>query len=319
MNNKPDSGKLSIGDIISFIALLILGGTVFFGMNFITLGNKIPSIVVALLLFLVMIVFVFLAAHAKAQNRNQDIWRKVEYIMLGLYAMALIPCYIYSAKFFDVQLGKQEITKIVNKDIEDINNMFADYTKNCESRSGNYQTELEALLKSQEGRERIVHLLELDKRADEVKLSDIEQAAESFSDYLLKGRDISALKLEKNKLVENCESNFKNWNILLISQYVSELGEAKEKYAKRLEEIYSNKKSAIEKEAPEFDTDSYVNESNIKNKFTDSSDFSMLGFIATIILGGLGLVKWLFGEKSTVVPMKEGDADVIREDGGFTY
>ena len=37
---KTNSGNLSKGDIISFIALLILGVTVFFGMNFVTLGNK---------------------------------------------------------------------------------------------------------------------------------------------------------------------------------------------------------------------------------------------------------------------------------------
>ena len=317
--SKSNSGNLSIGDVISFVALLILGVVVFFGMNFMTLGNKIPSIVVAALLFIVMLVFVFLAAHAKAQDRNQETWKKVQYAMLGLYFLALIPCYIYSAKFFDIQLGKQEITQIVDNDIEDINNMFADYTKKCESRTNNYQTELEALLKSNEGREQIVRILKLSKSADEVKQSDIEQAIESFSDYLLKGRDISALKSEKRNLVENCETNFKNWNILFISQYVSELGESKAKYASRLEEIYTSKKSEIETEAPEFDTSSYVNESNIKDKFTSISGFSVLGLIAIIILGGLGLVKWLFGEKSLVVPMREGAASTITDDGGYTF
>lgn len=317
--NQTSSGNLSKGDIISFVALIIMGVTVFFGMNFMTLGNKIPSIVVAVLLFIVMLVFVFLAAHAKAQDRNQDTWKKVEYAMLGLYVLALIPCYIYSAKFFDVQLEKQEITQIVDKDIDDINSMFADYTKKCESRSSNYQTELEALIKSDEGREQIVRMLELDKKPSEVKQSDIEQAAESFSAFLLKGRDISALKAEKKSLVENCETNFKNWNILFIPQYVSELGEAKEKYAEKLEEIYSKKKSAFEKEAPEFDTSSYINKSNIKDKFSTSSGFSISGLIAIIILGGLGLVKYLLGEKSTVIPMKHGDATIITEDGGYTF
>lgn len=317
--NQSKSGNLSKGDIISFIALLILGVTVFFGMNFMTLGNKIPSIVVALLLFIVMMVFVFLAAHAKAQDRNQETWKKVEYAMLALYILALIPCYIYSSKFFDIQLGKSEITQIVNNDIDDINNMFADYTKKCESRSSNYQTELEALLSSEEGRKQIVRVLDLEKDPDDVKRSDIEQATESFSDYLLKGRDISALKSEKKQLVENCETNFKNWNILFIPQFVSELSEAKEKYANQLEKIYSKKKSALENQAPEFDTDAYVNESDIKDKFTSSSGFSVLGLIAILVLGVLGLVKWLLGEKSSVIPIKEGTANTITEDGGFTF
>ena len=80
---KNNSDNLSKGDIISFVAIILLGVTVFFGMNFSTLGDKVPSIVVAILLVVVMTVFVFLAAHAKAQNRNQSMWKNVEYAMLG--------------------------------------------------------------------------------------------------------------------------------------------------------------------------------------------------------------------------------------------
>lgn len=316
---QSNSKNLSVSDIISVVALLILGVTVFFGVNFMTLGNKIPSIVIAVLLFIIMMVFVFLAAHAKAQDRNQETWKKVEYIMLVLYIIALIPCYMFSAKFFDIQMGKQEIVDIVNKDVEDINNMFTDYTKKCKSRSSNFQTELEALLKSDEGREQIVKILDLKEDGSSVNQSDIEQASKSFSDFLLKGSDISSLMAEKKELVENCETNFKNWNILFIPQHVSELGDAKKKYAKKLEEIYSKKKNALEKETPSFDTSSYVNESNIKDKFSTSSGFSVLGLIAIIILGALGLVKYLLGEKSTVIPMKNGSANTITEDGGYTF
>ena len=114
---KQNSDNLSKGDIISFVALLLLGVTVFFGMNFKTLGDKVPSIVVAILLVVVMTVFVFLAAHAKAQNRNQAMWKNVEYAMLGLYVVALIPCYLYAAKFFDVQFAKSEIMTQVRHEI----------------------------------------------------------------------------------------------------------------------------------------------------------------------------------------------------------
>lgn len=99
---KSKSDNLSKGDIISFIALLLLGVTVFFGMNFSTLGDRIQSVVVSVVLVTLMVVFVFLAAFAKAQNRNQAMWTKVEYAMLFLYVLALIPCYLYSSKFYDI-------------------------------------------------------------------------------------------------------------------------------------------------------------------------------------------------------------------------
>lgn len=316
---NSNSGNLSKGDIISFVALLILGVIVFFGMNFMTLGDKIVSVVVAILLFVVMTVFVYLAAHAKAQDRNQSTWKKVEFAMLGLYVLALIPCYIYSAKFFDIQLGKREIMQQVQNDIDDIDKMFADYNMKCESRSNNYKTELEALLKYDEGRERIVRLLKRDIKPDDVTSGDIEQAIGSFRDYLLKGRDFTALKKEKNTLVENCNTNFKNWNILFIPQYVSELSGAKGKYASELERIFAEQKSPIERGELKFETSEYVKGSNIVDKFKSSSDFSILGLIAIIVLGGLGLVKYLLGEKSTVIPMGKGDATTITEDGGFTF
>ena len=40
--------------------------------------------------------------------------------------------------------------------------------------------------------------------------------------------------------------------------------------------------------------------------------------MAVIVLGGLGLLKYIFGEKRTVVDLKEGDATTITDDGGFT-
>lgn len=314
--NNSNPGNLSKSDIISFVSLLILSLTVFIGMNFITLGNKIQSIVVALLICIAMIVFIFLAAHAKAQNRDQKKWKKVQYAMVLLYFIALIPCYIYSAKFFDIQFGKQEITQIVDSDIEDINNMFSDYKKKCESRSENYLTELESMYKSKEGREQIIRLFKLDKKAEELKWSDIEQAPESFRSYLLKV-GFKEIESEKNNLVNNCKSSFKSWSILNMPQYVTELSEAKEKYAARLEEIYSSKKNEIEKEAPEFDTSYYVNKSDIKDRFSSTPGFSMPGLITIIVLGGLGLVKWLFGISSLVIDLKEGEASTIRNEGGF--
>ena len=317
--NNSNSGKLSKGDIISFIALLILGVTVFFGINFMTLGNKISSVVIAILLFIIMIIFVFLAAHAKAQDRNQSTWRKVEYTMITLYIIALIPCYIYSAKFFDIQINKHNIIQISSNDIKDINDMFSDYIRKCEARCNNFQTELEALSKYKEGREQIVKLFKLEKNESQITQNDIEEATESFRKSLLKAPNISNLKSEKNNLLNNCENKFKNWNILLIPYYASELGEAKKSYANKLEEIYSKNINVIEKEAPEFNTISYTRDSNIKDIFRKSSGFSIIGIIAILVLGSLGLIKWILGERSVVIPMKEGNANNITEDGGFTF
>ena len=313
--SQSNSGNLSKGDVISFVALLLLGLVVFFGLNFTMLGNRLPSAMVAVLLFMLMVVFVFLAAYAKAQDFNQDKWKAVEYVMLGFYVIALVPCYLYAGKFFDVMWAKEEITQTVERDMDDIDHMFAEYRKGCESRVGTYQTELEALLESEEGRKRMVRLLDLDKQPEEVSQADVSQAVSSFSDLL----ELSAgpLEEEKEELVMQCEENFKGWDLLFMPQYASELDNAKERYAKGLEEAYASRKSKLEDEAPALDVSSFVRESNIGQMFSSFSSFSFSGLLAVIILGGLGLFKYFWGEKSKRKQLRKGGSDSITEDGGF--
>ena len=317
MSDSKSSGNLSKGDIISFVALLLMGVLVFFGMNFMTLGNRIPSIVVAILTVVLMTVFVFLAAYAKAQDRNHSTWRKVEYAMLSLYILALIPCYIFSAKFFDVQFDKENIMKQVNKDTSDLDKLFADYNRKCESRASAYQIDLEAMMTTPEGRTRIAELIDV-KDPSSITKESINQVVSSFSKSL-KGAEFKALESEKNNLVKNCETNFKNWNIMFIPQYAQELGAAKSKYATELERIYGKTHNNIEKNIPEFETERYINESGIWDTFKSTDKFSVIGLLVVLFLGFLGLVKYLLGDKSTVIPMKQGDTSVIGEDGGFTF
>ena len=317
MRDSKSSGNLSKGDIISFVALLLMGVLVFFGMNFMTLGDRIPSIVVAILTVVLMTVFVFLAAYAKAQDRNQSTWKKVEHAMLALYILALIPCYIFSAKFFDVQFDKENIMKQVNKDTSNLEKLFTDYSRKCESRASAYQIDLEAMMTTPEGRTRIAELIDV-KDPSSITKESINQVVSSFSKSL-KGTEFKALESEKNSLVKNCETNFKNWNIMFIPQYAQELGAAKSKYATELERIYGKTQNNIEKNIPEFETERYINESGILDTFKSTDKFSVIGLLVVLFLGFLGLVKYLLGDKSTVIPMKHGDTSVIGEDGGFTF
>lgn len=313
---KQKNDNLSKGDFISFIAILLLGITVFFGMNFQTLGDKVPSAAVAILLIILMLVFVFLAAHAKAQDRNQAMWRKVEYSMLGLYVLALIPCFIYSSKFFDIQFGKADITAQVQADLDDINDLFSDYGRKCESRCGAFKTKLDAMVLDEQGRESIARILEIGK--DSVSSARVNQVCESFVN-MLKGNEYKALEAEKNNLEVNTQTNFKNWNLLFIPQYASELGSAKSKYATKLKEIYEKHTNNLEKEVPEFQIESYLSESNIITKFSSLWNFSIIGLLVVILLGGLGLVKYFLGAKRTVIEFTEGSINTIQEDGGFTF
>ena len=312
---EPESKGLGKGDVISFLALLLMGVIVFFGMNFKTLGDKIPSLVVAIVLVVLMTVFVFLAAYAKKQNRNRDTWRILQAAMLGLYVLALIPCYFYSSRFFDVYLQKSTIMEQVQKDTDDLDKMFADYSKKCEARASSYQIDMEAMLTYDEGRKKIAEMLDISDPKLVTK-ENVAQAASSFSKSL-KGAEYKAIEAEKNTLVKNCESNFRSWNILLIPQYASELGTAKTKCATELERIYSKYENNIEKNRPEFNAQAYIEESGVIDSFKGTNSFSVLGLVATLFLGILGLVKYLMGNGSNEVEMKRGTEENIKKYGGF--
>lgn len=313
---KSKSDNLSKGDIISFIALLLLGVTVFFGMNFSTLGDRIQSVVVSVVLVTLMVVFVFLAAFAKAQNRNQAMWTKVEYAMLFLYVLALIPCYLYSSKFYDIQFNKTNIVKEVQANIDDINKMFGDYDKKCQTRSFSYKTALQAMSRDVQGRQKAAGILGIS--ASHVNSQAIDQASESFLNHF-RGNDYSQLLSEKTALENSVLNNFKNWNILLVPQYAEELGAAKEKYATGLQDIYEKYKGDIDgAEIPSFKASDYMSSESVVEHFTDKGSFSLYGILGILVLGGLGLIKYFLGEKRTVIALKQGDSSVIMEDGGFS-
>ena len=313
---KSKSDNLSKGDIISFIALLLLGVTVFFGMNFSTLGDRIQSVVVSVVLVTLMVVFVFLAAFAKAQNRNQAMWTKVEYAMLFLYVLALIPCYLYSSKFYDIQFNKTNIVKEVQANMDDINKMFGDYDKKCQTRSFSYKTALQAMSRDVQGRQKAAGILGIS--ASHVNVQAIDQASESFLNHF-RGNDYSQLLSEKTALENSVLNNFKNWNILLVPQYAEELGAAKEKYATGLQDIYDRYKGDIDgAEIPSFKASDYMSSESVVEHFTDKGSFSLYGILGILVLGGLGLIKYFLGEKRTVIALKQGDSSVIMEDGGFS-
>ena len=316
-NQTNNSDKLSKGDLISFIAILLMGVIVFFGVNFQSLGDKIQSVVISFVLVVLMTVSIFLAGMARGQNRNQSTWKKIEFCMIVLYLATLVPSYFYMSKFFDIQMNRSEIAKQAEDDMGDIKKMFAEYDKLCQSRSYGYETALKAMSMDAQGRARIADILGISVK--NVSENAIRQAGESFLNSL-RGNDYALLKSEVTSLDNNVASHFKNWNIILVPQYASELGEAKNKFATSLKQIYADNKNKIEQNVPEFNTDEFVHtDNNIADRFSKITSSSVWGIFVTLILGGLGFCKYLLSNKRTVIDFKKGDESVIEEDGGFSY
>lgn len=314
-NSTNKSDNLSIGDVVSFIAILLMGVMVFFGVNFWSLGDRVQSVIIAILLVILLIVPILLAGYAKGQNRNQTTWKKIEYSMIVLYFIALIPTMLFSAKFCAIQFNKSDIISQTQRDMDDINRGFAEYEKLCKSRSLSYQTALEAMATTREGREKIANTLGIS--VSQVNESSIAQAGENFFNKL-HGLDYSNLNSERHTLENNVVGNIKNWNIILVPQYASELGSAKEKYAKELKRIYDATTNDLEKEIPPFKEMTYMTSNNhIAEQFHDLTSLSLLGVLLSLILGLLGFVKYVSSPRRTVIEITEGEITTITNDGGI--
>ena len=318
--DTSNSGKLSKSDLISFLSLFLLGVIVFFGINLIMLGSFVPSIVLSIILVVLIMVFVFLAAFAKSQNRNQSTWTNIKYLMVALYIVAMVPCYFAVAKFCGIQFsrGNQEtgIQADIQKDIDDINNLFRDFEVMYDTRCENLQTELEALSTYPEGRKKIIESLGLNKQPSEITKADAKSLTDSFRKLIMK--DFNILKMDKDKIVSKCMSNLERWNLIFLPESVSELTIAKSGYISKLKKILEDtEKNPLEVRIPTFDFNQYKMTTTVSERFTDWKQFSLPALIITLLLAFLGLVKVLFGQSATIIPFKEGDATVITNDGGF--
>lgn len=313
---QQKNDKITVGDIITIIAILFLSLLVFFGLNFKTLGDRMIPIIVAVVLLIVMITCTFIAALAKGQYLKREVWTVVRYICLALYIGALIPCYLYSSKFLDVQFGKEKILTQVNDDIENCNRMFTEYTRICDARGNAYLTKLQAELSDEQGKKRLADKMDID--AQNVTNVTINSAHESFMKKL-EGDAYKNMKSQLLDLEAKAMTSFKNWNMMNIANDAAELWRTQLDYANQLQEMYDKcvDPLGLEERPSEFRADSYLSAEPVKNRFSNATGFSFWGLIATLILGAIGLTKYFFTADTRYVGVGTGDASNITNSGGI--
>ena len=312
MSEKQD--KIGFADVISLIAIVLLATIIFFGANFMTLGDRMAAIVGSDIGLVLMCVCIFLAAHAKAQERDENVWRIVQAICIGIYVLLLVPTYIVGAKFFNIQFDREGVMNEYRTDVDNINGLFSEYDRVCESRANAYRIRMQTMMTTPEGRAALAKELKIDEKS--LNQNRVDQAASIFL-RTLKGNDYEMLVQEKDFLIANSETYFKNWNILFIPRYVSEIGGAYSVYADRLKEIYNSNNRESERNVPAFNPGTPANEGGLTDLFTSTFSFSLIGLIVIFFLGVLGLFKYLFGVKSRSVAPERGDASRIESGGGY--
>lgn len=313
---KNENGNLSKSDVISFIALLFLGLGIFFGLNYLTLGDMLLSGVVAGVLTFLLIGLAMLTAWAKSQNIthiNAEKWKGIEIVGLVFYVLLLIPAYLFSSKFMDVQMSKDDYVKALEKEQSSIEEMFKAYEVAANERANTYQGTLEAMLENPKESDALKNLLD----DENITKSKVKAAVDNFKSSLLDG-DYASIKAEKDAYMADLNAMAKNWNILKVTSVVKILDNNRNKYAEKLTEIFEdeNNKSKTEiGESISFDAASYLSKENFVKEFGEINWASLWGILAVIVFGILGLFKYLFAfRNSSIIPYSS-----IESNGGIGF
>ena len=248
------------------------------------------------------------ASYAKGQDYDLSKWKVVEIIALVMYFGLLIPSYFYTAKFVDVMSDKATIISEANKEIASISKMFDEYEYMTGTRRDAYETQMNADLQSPEGRKRLEK-----QQGHEMTADDIVQTADNFL-ASLQNKDYDAQKADKTNFANNSLENFKNWNMIEIPKDAALLSVKGKEYAKALAELYVSEKAPTEKEVELFETGSILVSTGVTDRFESSVGFSVLGLVTTLLLGIIGLFKYLFTSRSRIILPNKKMYDEYEED-----
>lgn len=305
---QKKTDNLSKVDVISFVAILLLGVAVFFGLNFSMLGDLLISSIAAVVLIVFLMGVESFASYAKGQDYDFTRWKTIEIVTLIIYFGLLVPAYFYTAKFADVMSDKAAIVSEVNKEIESINKMFDEYEYRTTIRRDAYETQMNADFQSPEGRKRLEK-----QQGHEMTADDIVQTADNFL-ASLQNKDYDVEKIKKNNFIGNSLNNFRNWNMIEIPKDAALLSEKGKEYAKVLAELYVAEKAPTETEVEPFEAESILVSTGVVDKFSSSVGFSVLGLVTTLLLGIIGLSKYLFTPRSRIIIPSKKTYDRYEED-----
>jgi hypothetical protein len=141
---------LSSGELTAVILCTIVG-SVFFGffcylsLNFLSLGNTLPSIVWSAVLALFLCIPVFVAICLKKTSRptkSRIIW---EWALLVLFVVAAVVAALPFSHFFVVSEQKGGIQQTVTANITQAENLFDDYETYANNRLNIYENKLKSI------------------------------------------------------------------------------------------------------------------------------------------------------------------------------
>ncbi|MDR1170753.1 MAG: hypothetical protein LBK97_07975 [Prevotellaceae bacterium] len=140
--------KFSLADLLTVLGTLGFGFFCFLSLNFISLGETVPSIIYAVAIAMILGGLAFGAKTLKKTSRNFKTCIIWEWILLFLFAAVALIAIIPFSHYFTVAEQKSEIQQQLTASIEQAERMFTGYEDYANKRLGIYRDRLNSIVEA---------------------------------------------------------------------------------------------------------------------------------------------------------------------------
>jgi hypothetical protein len=137
--------KLSLADLLTVLGAAVFGFFCFLSLNFLSLGETVPSVVWAAVLALILGGLALGAKLLKRTSQNFKTCIIWEWVLLFLFAVVAIFALFPFSHYFAVSEQKDEIQEKVTANITQAESMFADYENYANNRLNIYESKLKSI------------------------------------------------------------------------------------------------------------------------------------------------------------------------------
>lgn len=311
MGNTKHNGNLSRGDLFSFIAIFIMAILFFFGLNFYTV-NLAVSLIAAISFLVVEYLLLSVSVYAKTQDDNLSKYGVLEKIAIVLFVLGLVPVYIFSTPFFNVQTNRRHIIESEGPaEVAEVRKLFSDFDELCIQRKTSYENIMLGCLNGNSQAD-VMDLTAIftDTEPTEIMISD--EADNQFN--LWETSQYRELEEEMVALSSSYNDALDSWDLVHLPEIASKFANEKKAYPSKLSQYYENEEAytyfekKIEADDLEFDFPGYKCDS-LSEAYFHNITFSLSGLIVFIILAVIGLLRYLVTNRSNKILPSMGKAE----------
>lgn len=139
--------KFSLADLLCILSSLVFGFFCFLSLNFLSLGETLPSIIYAAVIALILGGLSLGAKLLKRTRHNFKACIVTEWVFLGFFAVAAVAAFFPFSHFFAISQQKEEIQNTVIHNIGQAENIFADYESYADNRLNIYENKLKSVVR----------------------------------------------------------------------------------------------------------------------------------------------------------------------------